>query len=86
MLGHVRRVIDEGMPPAAVADLVADAVQADRFWVLPHPDFVEIAVQRWHDIAEGVNPRIDVEVPGLPSTAQIAEEILASLHRRRARS
>ena len=52
--------IDEGMPPAVVADLVADAVQAERFWVLPHPEFVEIAVQRWHDIAEGVNPRIDV--------------------------
>jgi NAD(P)-dependent dehydrogenase (short-subunit alcohol dehydrogenase family) len=79
VLGHVRRVIDEGMPPAAVADLVADAIQADRFWVLPHPEFVELAVQRWHDIAEGVNPRIDVEVPGLPSTTQIAEEILASL-------
>jgi NAD(P)-dependent dehydrogenase (short-subunit alcohol dehydrogenase family) len=79
VLGHVRRVIDEGMPPAAVADLVADAVETERFWVLPHPEFVEIAVQRWHDIAEGINPRIDVEVPGLPSAAQIADEVLASL-------
>ena len=79
VLGHVRRVIDEGMPPAAVADLVADAVESDRFWVLPHPDFVEVAVRRWHDIAEGINPRLDVEVPGLPSTLQIAEEILAAL-------
>jgi NAD(P)-dependent dehydrogenase (short-subunit alcohol dehydrogenase family) len=79
VLGHVRRVIDEGMPPAAVADLVADAVQEERFWVLPHPDFVEVAVRRWHDIAEGLNPRLDTEVPGLPSTTQIAEEILASL-------
>jgi NAD(P)-dependent dehydrogenase (short-subunit alcohol dehydrogenase family) len=79
VLGHVRRVIDEGMPPAAVADLVADAVEAERFWVLPHPEFVEIAVQRWHDIAEGINPRIDVDVPGMPSAAQIADEVLASL-------
>jgi len=79
VLGHVRRVIDEGMPPAVVADLVADAVETDRFWVLPHPEFVEIAVARWHDIAEGVNPRIDREVPGLPSAAQIADEIQASL-------
>jgi NAD(P)-dependent dehydrogenase (short-subunit alcohol dehydrogenase family) len=79
VLGHVRRVIDEGMPPAAVADLVADAVQSDRFWVLPHPDFVEVAVRRWHDIAEGLNPRLDMEGPGLPSTTQIAEEIRASL-------
>jgi NAD(P)-dependent dehydrogenase (short-subunit alcohol dehydrogenase family) len=79
MLGYVKRVIDEGMPPAVVADLVADAVQADRFWVFPHPDFVELAERRWHDIAEGINPRLDVDVPGLPPTAQIAEEIRASL-------
>lgn len=79
VLGHVRRVIDEGMPPAAIADLIADAVEAQRFWVLPHPDFVELAVQRWHNIDDGVNPRIDVEMPGLPSPAQIAEEVIASL-------
>jgi NAD(P)-dependent dehydrogenase (short-subunit alcohol dehydrogenase family) len=79
VLGHVRRVIDEGAPPAAVADFVADAVESDRFWVLPHSDFVDLAVRRWHDIAEGVNPRLDLEVPGLPPTTQIAEEILASL-------
>jgi NAD(P)-dependent dehydrogenase (short-subunit alcohol dehydrogenase family) len=77
--GHVRRAIDEGTPPAAVADMVADAVEAERFWVLPHPEFVEIAVQRWHDIAEGVNPRDAVHLPGLPTTAQILEEVRASL-------
>jgi len=79
VLGHVRRVIDEGMPPAAVADMVADAVEANRFWVLPHPEFVDVAVARWHDIAEGVNPRSDREVPGMPSAAQIADEVIASL-------
>jgi NAD(P)-dependent dehydrogenase (short-subunit alcohol dehydrogenase family) len=79
VLGHVRRVIDEGTPPAAIADLVADAVEAERFWVLPHPEFVDVAVRRWHDIAEGVNPRLDTEVPGLPSAAEIAAEVIASL-------
>jgi NAD(P)-dependent dehydrogenase (short-subunit alcohol dehydrogenase family) len=79
VIGHVRRVIDEGTPPAAIADLVADAVEADRFWVLPHPEFVEIAVDRWHEIGEGVNPRIDRETPGLPSAAQIADEVKAAL-------
>lgn len=34
---HVQRVIDEGMVPAAVADLVADAIAADRFWVFTDP-------------------------------------------------
>jgi NAD(P)-dependent dehydrogenase (short-subunit alcohol dehydrogenase family) len=79
VLGHVRRVIDEGMPPAAVADLVAGAVESERFWVLPHPEFVDLAVQRWRDIEEGLNPRIDVAVQGLPSAAQIAEEVIAAL-------
>jgi NAD(P)-dependent dehydrogenase (short-subunit alcohol dehydrogenase family) len=79
VIGHVRRVIDEGMPPAAIADRVADAVDADRFWVLPHPDFNELAIQRWHDIAEGVNPRRDMQVPGLPSIEEIAAEIQAAL-------
>jgi NAD(P)-dependent dehydrogenase (short-subunit alcohol dehydrogenase family) len=79
VIGHVRRVIDEGTPPAVIADLVADAVAADRFWVLPHPDFNELAIQRWHDIAEGVNPRRDMQVPGLPSIDEIAAEILAAM-------
>ena len=79
VIGHVRRVIDEGTPPAVVADLVGDAVEGDRFWVLPHPEFVEVAVDRWHDIAEHLNPRTDRQTPGLPSSAQIAEEVIASL-------
>ena len=79
VIGHVRRVIDEGTPPAAIADMVADAVEGDRFWVLPHADFNELAVQRWHDIAEGVNPRRDIQVPGLPSMEEIAAEVRAAL-------
>jgi len=79
VIGHVRRVIDEGTPPAVIADMVADAVEAERFWVLPHPDFNDLAVQRWHDIAEGVNPRRDMQVPGLPSIEEIAAEVRAAM-------
>jgi NAD(P)-dependent dehydrogenase (short-subunit alcohol dehydrogenase family) len=79
VFGHVRRAVDEGTPPAVIADAVADAVEADRFWVLPHPDFVELAVRRWHDIAEGINPRPPTGVPGMPPATQLAEEIRASL-------
>jgi NAD(P)-dependent dehydrogenase (short-subunit alcohol dehydrogenase family) len=64
MFDMLKRVIDEGMPPAVVADRVADAVEAEKFWVLPHPDFVELAVKRWHDIAEGVNPTPPLSFPG----------------------
>jgi NAD(P)-dependent dehydrogenase (short-subunit alcohol dehydrogenase family) len=40
---HVQRAIDEGMAPAAVADLVADAIAADRFWIFTDPQFTHLA-------------------------------------------
>ncbi len=76
---HVVRAIDEGITPAAVADLVADAVGRNRFWVFPHPDFVELAVRRWHGIAEGRDPELMVDTPGLPPAAQIMAEVAALL-------
>lgn len=60
----LKRIIDEGTPPAVIADLVADAVGQDRFWILPHPDFVEIAVRRWHSIPDAINPTMPMDVPG----------------------
>jgi NAD(P)-dependent dehydrogenase (short-subunit alcohol dehydrogenase family) len=76
---HVRRALDEGAPVASVADAVVDAVEAERFWVLPHPEFVDLAVRRWHGIAEGMNPEPLTDIPGLPPTGQIAAEIAALL-------
>ena len=72
---HVRRAIDDAITPAAVADLVADAIADDRFWVFTEQQFVELVVRRWHGIAEGANPEIDVDVPGLPPYKRLAEEI-----------
>ena len=79
MRPHIQRAIDEGMEPAAVADLVADAIMSGRFWVLPGPEWVELAVRRWHRIAEGENPDPEVDVPGLPPTAQWTSEIRSAL-------
>jgi short-subunit dehydrogenase len=79
VLPHVQRAVDEGTNPAVVADLVAYAIMADRFWVLPHPEFVDLAVRRWHSIAEGLNPELNIDVPGMPPAAQIADEIRAAL-------
>jgi NAD(P)-dependent dehydrogenase (short-subunit alcohol dehydrogenase family) len=76
---HVRRAVAEGMPAATVADLVADAIAAQRFWVFPHPDFVEVAELRWRTIVEGQNPAGLADVPGLPPSEQIAAEVAASL-------
>jgi NAD(P)-dependent dehydrogenase (short-subunit alcohol dehydrogenase family) len=71
---YVERVIDEGMAPAAVADLVADAVTAERFWVFTDQEMMDIAARRWEGIAAGQNPPLGMDVPGLP-TAEIAAEV-----------
>jgi NAD(P)-dependent dehydrogenase (short-subunit alcohol dehydrogenase family) len=76
---HMQRLLDEGTNPAVVADVVANAVMADRFWVLPHPEFLDLAVRRWHSIAEGLNPELNIDVPGMPPASQIANEIRAAL-------
>ena len=72
---HLQRAVDEGMAPAAVAGLVADAIAAGRFWVFTDPRFTQIALDRWQRIAEGQNPQIGVDVPGFPPATQIAAEI-----------
>lgn len=74
---YVRRAIDEGMPPAVVADLVLDAIAENRFWVFPHPEFLELAVRRFHSIADELDPVRPEQTPGMPPTAQIMEEVVA---------
>ncbi|HKA03557.1 MAG TPA: SDR family NAD(P)-dependent oxidoreductase [Acidimicrobiales bacterium] len=76
---HVQRAIDEGATPAAVADAVAEAVQTDRFWVIPHQDFLEIAVERWHRVADRLDPEPPEYVPGMPPRSQIVEELMAAM-------
>ena len=79
MQGHVRRAIDEGTPPAAVADLVVDAIRTDRFWVFPNPEFVELAVERFHRIADGLDPEPPEHTPGLPPRSQMLAEVAAAM-------
>lgn len=76
---HVRRAIDEGMQPGAVADLVLDAIREDRFWVFPHPDFLELAVERFHRVGESLNPDPPEQVPGMPPRSTIAAEVMAAM-------
>lgn len=78
-LNHLRRAIDEGMQPAAVADLVADAVRNDRFWIFPHPDWLDIAMERFHSIGDGTNPSPPEEFPGMPPRSQMLAEVMAAM-------
>jgi NAD(P)-dependent dehydrogenase (short-subunit alcohol dehydrogenase family) len=76
---HVGRALAEGMQPAAVADHVVDAVRAGRYWVFPNPDFVEIAMARFHTIGDGVDPQPVEQMPGMPPRSQIVAEVMEAL-------
>jgi NAD(P)-dependent dehydrogenase (short-subunit alcohol dehydrogenase family) len=76
---HIQRAIDEGATPAAMADAVADAVSADRFWVIPQQEFLDLAIERWHHIADRLDPAPPEHVPGLPPRSQIVAELMAAL-------
>ena len=76
---YVRRAIDEGMQPGAVADLVVDAVKSGRYWVFPHADFLEIAVERFHTVGEQLDPSSPEEFPGMPPRSQMMAEVMAAM-------
>jgi NAD(P)-dependent dehydrogenase (short-subunit alcohol dehydrogenase family) len=76
---YVKRAIDEGMQPGAVADLVVDAVRDDRYWIFPHPEWIEIAMERFHRIGDGGNPVQPEEFPGMPPRSQIVAEVMAAM-------
>jgi NAD(P)-dependent dehydrogenase (short-subunit alcohol dehydrogenase family) len=77
--GHLRRALAEGATPAFIADKVFDAVNEARFWVIPQPDFLELAVDRWGSIGEHANPTQPEQVPGLPPRTQLRDEVFAAL-------
>ena len=79
MRPHFDRAIDEGMTPAAVAELVANGIETDRFWLLPHPDWMPMAVDRWDRIGEGIDPEPLEHIPGMPPRSQIIAEAMAAL-------
>jgi NAD(P)-dependent dehydrogenase (short-subunit alcohol dehydrogenase family) len=78
-LDFFKRAVAEGMQPGAVADLVVAAIRTDRFWVFPHVDWLEIAVERFHSIGEQLNPSRPEEFPGMPPRSQMMAEVMAAM-------
>ena len=76
---YVRRAIDEGTPPAAIADMVVESVREDRYWVIPHDDFLEIAMERFHSIGEGRSPQPPERMPGMPPRQQMMAELIEAM-------
>lgn len=76
---HVQRAVDEGMQPSAVADLVLDAIRRDRYWILPHPEWVEVAMERFHRIGDGLDPVQPEHFPGMPARSEMVAEIARAM-------
>jgi len=72
MRQFVRQAIDNAPAPSVVANAVFDAIEAERFWVFPNPEFVELAARRWQRISAGENPELMVQAPGMPAADQVA--------------
>ena len=54
--GVIQNMVDAGIPPAAVADRVIDAVRTDTFYILTHPELNEAIETRAQDILQGRPP------------------------------
>jgi NAD(P)-dependent dehydrogenase (short-subunit alcohol dehydrogenase family) len=42
-----------GLPPSQVADLVVEGIKDGRFWILPHPKWIDVLRKRVEGMAEG---------------------------------
>ena len=52
----VGKLIEEGMDPAEVGRLVADSIETDRFYVLPHPQWLNVVENRMQRILAQEDP------------------------------
>jgi NAD(P)-dependent dehydrogenase (short-subunit alcohol dehydrogenase family) len=54
----IRQLLASGLPPERVADLVVDAIRAERLYVLTHPEWKAMVRQRMDDIVAERNPTV----------------------------
>ncbi len=54
--GVVQNMVDGGIAPTAVADRVIDAVRANTFYILTHPELTGAITTRFDDIVQGRAP------------------------------
>jgi len=52
----IQTMVDGGIPPAAVADRVIDAVKTNTFYILTHPELTPALQTRFDDIVRGRPP------------------------------
>ena len=47
------RIVSEGHSPESVAELVLDGIREQRFWLLTHPDWIDVLRDRVEGMAQG---------------------------------
>ena len=60
--GMIDNFVAEGLQPAAVADMVVDAIETDRFYILTHPEWQNMVRDRVDRMLSGENP--SMALPG----------------------
>jgi len=58
----LRQILQNGMPPAEVAQLVVDAVRTNRFYILTHPEMTPAIEARMTAIVEGHDPSLTGQI------------------------
>jgi NAD(P)-dependent dehydrogenase (short-subunit alcohol dehydrogenase family) len=56
-LAALTAAIETGMPPAQVADVVFDAIRKEQFYILPHPEWMEVIQLRTDKLLQMENPQ-----------------------------
>ncbi len=56
-LNALKAAFEAAMPPSRVADIVFDAVKDERFYILTHPEWMEVIQMRTDSLLRMENPR-----------------------------
>jgi len=56
-LAAFKAAIEASMPPLQVADAVFDAIKKEQFYILPHPDWIEVIQLRTDKLLRMENPQ-----------------------------
>lgn len=60
-LNFMKAAIEAGMPPLQVADMVFDAIKKEQFYILTHPEWIEVIQMRTDNLLRMENPRNPVQ-------------------------
>ena len=56
-----RKFLEASMPPAKVADIVFDAIKNEQFYILTHPEWLEVVRMRTDNLLQMQNPQSAAE-------------------------